>query len=37
MRQGNSNGYMTVDNRVLTKRYGEHFLNSLPQMEIQTV
>ena len=26
-----------LDNRVLTKRYGEHFLNSLPQMEIQTV
>ena len=22
-----------LDNRVLTKRYGEHFLNSLPQME----
>ena len=26
-----------LDNRVLTKRYGEHFLNALPSMEMETV
>jgi len=38
IRTRNDSGIVAVlDNRVLTKRYGKHFLNSLPQMEIQTV
>ena len=28
---------VVLDNRVLTKRYGEHFLNALPSMEMETV
>jgi len=35
--KGDSGIVAVLDNRVLTKRYGEHFLNALPSMDMETV
>ena len=35
--KGDSGIVAVLDNRVLTKRYGQHFLNALPNMEMETL